>query len=136
MKAHLLLQAWLLLSNLALDTGQTQSNQARLVIYRTREFGGTPYNIKINDKKQGVLPTNRYLQVDLPPGRVKIESMRDYFSENQTLWIDARPGRTYYIKAIEEVDFLSQTLLIVPIGNEQAQQELRNIKPASPPQAH
>jgi hypothetical protein len=136
MKAHLFLQAWLLLGNLAFEVGQAQSNQARLIIYRTREFGGSTYNIKINDKKQGALPTNRYLQVDLSPGRVKVQSMRDYFTENQTLWIDAQPGRTYYIKAIEEVDFLSQTLLIVPIGNEQAQQELRKIKPVSPPQAH
>jgi hypothetical protein len=131
MKAYVLVQAWLLLSGAVHLSGPLQSNPARLVIYRHREFGGSAYNIKINDKKWGTLPTNRYLQMDLPPGRVKIESAKDYFSENQVLWIEAQPGRTYYIKAVEEVDFLTRTLLIAPIGSEQAQRELRGIKPAS-----
>ncbi|UOQ68958.1 DUF2846 domain-containing protein [Hymenobacter volaticus] len=133
MKAHLLVQMWLLLSGLFFEAGQTRSSQARLILYRTREFGGGTYTINVNDQKLGKLPTNRYLQVELPPGRIKIESARDYVTENQTLWIDAQPGRTYYVKAIEEVDFLSQMLLLVSIGPEQAQRELQGIKPVSLP---
>ncbi|MBC6609741.1 hypothetical protein H8B15_02330 [Hymenobacter sp. BT507] len=129
MKAHLLVQVWLLLSGLTFDAGQSRRPQARLIIYRTREFGGATYNITLNDQKLGKLPTNRYMQVELPPGRIKIESIGDYFTENQTLWIDAHPSRTYYVKAIEEVDFLSQTLLLAPVDNEQAQRELQGIKP-------
>ena len=136
MSAHLLIQVWLLLSGLAFEAGQTRSNQARLIIYRPRDFGGGTYTININDHKLGKLPTNRYLQVDLPTGRIKIESARDYVTENQILWIDAYPGRTYYVKGIEEIDFLSQMLLLAPIGPEQAQRELPGLKPASLPRPH
>lgn len=129
MNAPLLVQIWLLLSGVAFEAGQTRSTQARLILYRTREFGGGTYTININNQKLGKLPTNRYLQVDLLPGRIKIESAGDYVTEMQTLWLDAHPGRTYYVKAVEEVDFLSQTLLLAPIGNEQAQRELQGIKP-------
>lgn len=133
MNAPVLVQVWLLLSGLAFEAGQPRSPQARLVIYRTREFGGGTYTINVNDHKLGKLPTNRYVQVELPPGRIKIESARDYVTENQILWLNVQPGRTYYVKAIEEVDFLSQMLLLSPIGSEQAQRELPGLKPVSLP---
>ncbi len=136
MKAYVFLKAWLLLGGVVYPSQSTPSNQARLMIYRHREFGGTTYEIKLNDKKWGALPTNRYLQIDLPPGRVKIESAKDYFSENQTLWINAQPGRTYYVKAVEEVDFLTRTLLLAPMSDEQGQREVQGLKPASLPRAN
>lgn len=132
MKAPWLVLAWLLLSGLTFPAGPAQSPPARLLLYRTREFGGTTYTITLNDQPLGKLPTNRSWQVELPPGRIKIASGRDYFTENQTLWLDAQPGRTYYVKAVEEIDFLSQTLLLAPVGPEQAQRELRTVKPVAP----
>ena len=133
MKASVLVTAWLLLSGWAGAPQPPQGNQARLVIYRQREFGGGTYDIRINDKKWGALPTNRYLQLEVPPGRVKIESAKDYFTENQTVWLDAQPGRTYYVKAVEEFDFMTRTSLLVSVRDEQAQRELPGIKPASLP---
>lgn len=133
MKAHVLLPVWLLLSSRAEVPQPTQGATAHLVIYRQREFDGMTYDIKINDKKWGALPTNRYLQLDLPAGQVKIESAKHYFSENQTVQLDAQPGRTYYIKAVEEVDFLTQTLLLAPVSEAQGQRELQGIKPAPAP---
>ncbi|RIV18535.1 DUF2846 domain-containing protein [Fibrisoma montanum] len=129
MKVMLLIPLWLLITGLFDDQGQPRNGQARVIIYRQREFGSTPYDIAINDKKQGALPTNRYMQVDILPGRIKIESMKDYFSDNQTLWLNVQAGHTYYVKAVEDIDFLSRTLLIAPIGEDQAQRELRKIKP-------
>jgi hypothetical protein len=134
-KAHLLVQAWLLLSSSAYDPGPAQNNPARVIIYRNREFFGGGYDIKINDKSQGLLPPNRYLQVDLPPGRVKIESGGTYFTDKRPLWLETQPGRTYYIKAVEEVDFLTNILLMAPMPDEQAQRELRGVKPVAPPRA-
>lgn len=131
MKALLLISAWLLLSSGAEVPQPTPDNPAHLVIYRQREFDGTPYTIKINDKKWGALPANRYMQLDVPPGRVKVESAKGYFSESQTVQLDTHPGRTYYIKAVEEVDFLTFTLLLAPVSEEQGQRELQGIKPAT-----
>lgn len=131
MKAFVLVLAWLLISGGTSAPEPPQSNQARLVIYRLREFGGSSYDIKVNDQKAGALPTNRYLQLDVPPGPVKIESTRDYFSENQTVRLDARPGRTYYVKAVEEMDFLTRALLLAPVKEEQGQREVQGLKPAA-----
>ena len=131
MRAHVLVLAWLLLSSWSAAAQEAPATQAHLVIYRQREFGGNPYTIKLNDKEWGALPTNRYLQADLPPGRIKIEAATDYFSESQTLWVTLRAGRTYYVKAVEDVDFMTRTLLIALMGDEQGQREVQGIKPAA-----
>ncbi|OGX82760.1 DUF2846 domain-containing protein [Hymenobacter coccineus] len=136
MKALVLAAAWLLLGSRAEGPPPAQGSPAHLVIYRQREFEGDTYTIRINDKKMGALPTNRYLQLDLPPGRVKIESAQGYFSENQTVQLDAQSGRTYYVKAVEEVDFLTRALLLAPVSEAQGQRELQGIKPAAVPRAH
>lgn len=136
MKARLLFPVWLLLSGRANDAPPpVQGEPAHLFIYRQREFEGTTYDIKINDRKLGALPTNRYLQVDVPAGRVKVESALSYFSDNQTVQLDTQPGRTYYVKAVEEMDFLSSTLLLAPVSEAQGQRELVGIKPAAKPRA-
>lgn len=133
MKAPVLLPLWLLLSGGNEVPQPAQSNPAHLIIYRQREFDGSPYTIRINDQKWGELPTKRYLQLDLPPGRVKIESAKDYFAENQTVQLDMQAGRTYYVKAVEEVDFLTRTLLLAPVSVAQGQRELQGLKPADLP---
>src|ERR671932_1963969 len=130
MKAMLFIHLWLLFTGLADDRWQPRNGQARLIIYRQREFGGSTYDIKINDKQHGALPTNRYLQIDMTPGRVKLESAKDYFADSQTLWLTLQAGQTYYVKAVEDIDFLSRTLLMAPISPEQAQRELSKLKPA------
>jgi hypothetical protein len=55
---------------------------------------------------------------------VKVESTGNYLSDNQSVQLDAQPGRTYYLKAVEEIDFLIRTLLLAPVS------ELKGIKPA------
>ncbi|MDO7847423.1 DUF2846 domain-containing protein [Hymenobacter sp. M29] len=131
MKASVLALAWLLLSSWATAPEPPQGTQARLVIYRLREFNGNTYDIRINDQKAGSLPTKRYLQLDVPAGPVKIESVKDYFSDNQTVRLEARPGRTYYVKAVEEMDFLTRALLLAPVREELGQREVQGLKPAA-----
>lgn len=121
-----------LLAGLEPGFGPTQGNQAQIVIYRQREFAGGSYDIEINDKKTTTLAVNRHFKVGVPAGRVKVQSIRDYFTDNQVLWLDLRAGQTYYVKAVEEVDFLSRTLLLAPVSEAQAQRELRKTKPAQP----
>ncbi|WP_461056065.1 hypothetical protein [Spirosoma arcticum] len=131
MKTALLLMCWWLLTTgvLISDAPQPRQESAVLVVYRQREFGGKPYAITLNGKEVGSLSPNRYLKLNTPAGRAKIESKKGYLSENQTIWLTLQPGRTHYIKAVEEVDFLTQTLLLAPVSEEQARQELRRVKP-------
>lgn len=130
MKTALLLCWWLLaIPGPNSDVPQPRYEPATLIIYRQRDFGGNAYVIRLSGKEAGSLSPNRYLKVNTPPGRTKLESAKDYLSNNQTIWLTLQPGRTYYVKAVEEVDFLSRTLLLAPVSDEQARQELRRIKP-------
>lgn len=136
MKTALLLCWWPLTMNIPNgDVPQPRQESALLVIYRQREFGGKAYSITLNGKKVGSLSPNRYLKLNAPPGRARIGSKKGYLSENQTVWLTLQPGRTHYVKAVEDVDFLTQSLLLAPIGDEQARQELRRVKPAETAQS-
>ena len=132
MSARFLFPVWLLLSGRADVPPPVQSEPAHIVVYRQREFEGGAYDVKINGQKLGALPSNRYLQGDVPAGRVKVESV-GYFSDNQIVQFDAQPGRTYYVKAVEEIDFLSSALLLAPVSEALGQREVQGIKPAAKP---
>ena len=129
MKAILFMHWWLTTSLLFHPDPQPRQESAVLFIYRQREFGGNAYSIRLNGKQVGSLSPNRYLKLTVLPGYAKIESAKDYFSENQSVSLMLQPGRTYYVKAVEEVDFLTRTLLMAPVSDEQARQELRRVKP-------
>ena len=43
-----------------------------------------------------------------------------------------RAGRTYYVKAVEDVDFMTRTLLLALLSDEQGQRETQGLKPATP----
>ncbi|AQG80422.1 DUF2846 domain-containing protein [Spirosoma montaniterrae] len=110
----------------------SQTEPATLIIYRQREFGSRSYTIYVNGKRLSWLSANRYLQAEVPAGRVSIESKRNYFTENKTIAFPVEPGRTYYVKAVEDVDFLTQSLLLARVRDEQAKPELKKIKPMEP----
>lgn len=136
MKAALLMCWWLLTTSFLKGIApQPRQELALLIVYRQREFGGKSYSIMLNGKEVGSLPPNRYLKLNAPPGRARIESKKGYLSENQTVWLTIQPGQTYYIKAVEDVDFLTQTLLLAPVSEGQARPELRRIKPAETAQS-
>ncbi|GAB3266236.1 hypothetical protein GCM10027347_34110 [Larkinella harenae] len=109
-----------------------QPEPAQLILYREKTFIwelGTAYPFKINDQKVGKLSSKRYVQLPLMPGRVKIEFYGDYFSNSRPLWLQVQPGQTYYVKAVVDVDFLTATLLMVPVSPQQARQEIKRMKP-------
>lgn len=132
MKKTLLL-SWLS-SLLLLNHPQSpaQPVQAQLILYREKEFIsglGKAFPFKINDKKAGKLSPNHYIQLSLPPGRVKIEFYTDYFTDSRPLWIQVESAQTYYVKAVVEVDFWSSMMLMAPVSSQQALSELRRMKP-------
>jgi hypothetical protein len=124
---------WLLgLNGATINLTRPDADESVLVLYRQREFGGRDFTLYVNSNRIGTLSTNRFLRVNVQAGRVKIESKRDFFTENKTLTFTAEPGRTYYIKAVEEVDFMSRSLLMAQMGEEQAKRELARVKPMEP----
>lgn len=115
-----------------LDLEQPRSNAAVLYIYRQREFGALPYNIFLNDKRVSALSTNRYLRLEVPAGSVVIKAQKNYLSVDKKAYFTAEPGRTYYVKAVEEVDFMVRSLLFGFVSEEQAKRDLSRIKPQEP----
>ncbi|GAB3914276.1 hypothetical protein GCM10028803_59430 [Larkinella knui] len=114
------------------DRQPVQPEPAQLIIYREKEFIsglGRAYVFKINDQKVGELSPNRYVQLPVTPGRIKIEFTNDYFTDSRPLWLRVQAGQTYYVKAVVEVDFLSSMMLMAPVDAPQAQKELRRMKP-------
>lgn len=108
---------------------QPRSEVATVVIYRQREFDGGGYDLKLNGKLLGYLPQNRFLKVTIPTGRVKIESEGAYLSDVKMVFFTAEQGQTYYIKAVEDIDFMTRALLMARVSEEQAKRELSRIKP-------
>lgn len=105
---------------------------AQLIIYRQKEFGGGIYPIHVNERKVGSIPPNRYFRLTISPGRTKIQSGIGYYTESQTVWLTLQSGGTYYVKAVEEMNFMMRTLLMAPVAEEQALREMRKLKSVEP----
>lgn len=132
MKAMSIVCWWLLLVNSISQERQPRSELATVVIYRGREFGGRTFRLYANDQKIGDLSTNQTIRVVLPPGSVRLESKRDYYTINKRIMFTVAAGQTYYIKAVEDIDFMSRTLLMALVSDEQAQRELNRKKEGTP----
>ncbi|ADB36487.1 DUF2846 domain-containing protein [Spirosoma linguale] len=130
---RLLILPWLLF--LLMGSGQPQNSQpeqAQLILYREKEFisgMGKGYPFKINEEKMGKLSPNRYLQLAVNPGRIKLEFDSNYLLDSRPLWLRVQAGQTYYVKVVVEIDFLSTTIVMAPIDPQKAQQELSRMKP-------
>lgn len=128
----LFLFSFLWLVGISGDVQQPKAELATLILYREKEFNlgrSKAYEFKLNDKDQILLLPNRYAQLPVAPGRVKIHFGTDYFSTGKTLWLTMQPGRTYYVKVAVDVDFMRATMLMAPVAEQEARQELRRMKP-------
>jgi len=113
---------------------QPRAEVATIIIYRQREFGGGGYTLKLNGKHVGSLPQNRFLIATTQPGRVKIESEGAYLTDVKMVTFIVESGQTYYMKAIEDIDFMTRALLMARVSEVQAKRELSRIKPMEPAQ--
>lgn len=108
---------------------QPRSDKATVIIYRQREFQGGGYGLKLNGKYVGYLPQNRFIKTTVPAGLVKIESQGPYFADVKMVTLTVESGQTYYIKTVEDIDFMTRALLMARVSEEQAKRELSRIKP-------
>jgi hypothetical protein len=133
MKA-LTLFVWWFISVVALgfESDQPRSEKATLILYRQREYGAFSYVIHLNNERLGVLTTNRYIQVEIPAGHNSIQAKKSYIVTNKKVVFEAKPGVTYYVKAVDDFDYLGRSLLFGFVSEEQAKRELSRIKPMEP----
>lgn len=114
------------------DDLQTKANTATLLIYRTKEFWGTAYELRINDNiKIANFRPNNYLEVSIPEGECWIESKK-YDSKTSRIRINAKAGHKYYIKGIEDNDFLLQALHLRQVDESKALIETPKLRKYQP----
>lgn len=126
---------WLMTMSEAQQPGKDDA--ATLILYREKDFylrQEQGLEFTINDKDRIRLSANHYVQLRVTAGRVKIHHGTDYLSaeKSKTLWLSAQPGRTYYVKIAIDIDFMRATLLMAPVSEAEACQELRRMKPEKP----
>lgn len=103
---------------------------AQLILYREKEFiSRKAYPFTINGQRLGKLSPNRFVQLFIPAGRIKLEFRNDYFTDTRPLLVQLQAGQTYYIKAVLEVDFLRTMMLMELVEPTRARQELQRMKP-------
>ncbi len=106
------------------------TDRATLTIYRKKEFFGDGAEIRLNGtvvvKNLG---SNRSATLDVPAGRLRLESSVGYLGDRQTLGLTVEAGKRYFVKGVYDADFLTRTLYLVPVGEEQARQEMRRVVP-------
>ena len=113
----------------------TPPEPAQLILYREKEFiSRKAYLFTINGQGMGKLSPNRFVQLFIPAGRVKLEFRNDYFTDSRPLVMQVQAGQTYYIKAVLEIDFLKAMMLMEPVEPTKALQELHRMKPEVAPQ--
>jgi len=101
--------------------------KATLILYREREFLGTAHEIRINNKLVASLPANSYLEIQVTPGKINIESYI-YRGSKRVFSLQTEGGQVYYIKAYEEVDFWDRYLMMQSVGSETAIKEMKKCR--------
>ncbi len=134
MKTLLFSILWLVV--ISVNQQQAKAELATLILFREKEFylgRSKGYELTINDKDRIRLFPNRYVKLQVAPGRTKIHFGSDYLSagKSSTLWLAMQSGRTYYVKVAVDVDFMRATLLMAPVAEAEARQELRRMKPGT-----
>lgn len=133
MKLLVIWMGWLLIwSTTIKDPTQPRSETATLYIYRGREFSALNYGIMVNGKRVSTLTSNRYLRVEIPAGKTVLETEKNYFSKEKAAFFMAESGKTYYVKAVDDADFMTRTLIFGFVSEDQAKRELARIKPMEP----
>ncbi len=114
------------------DPEQFRTETATLYIYRGREFGSFSYGIILNGEKVGSLSTNRFIRLSVPAGKTVLQGRQSYLVRGKPAYFTADAGKTYFVKAIEDVDFMTRYLRFGFVSEEQAKRELARIKPMEP----
>jgi hypothetical protein len=118
------MKKWIWITCLLLSAASAEnSDRATLILYRQREFLGSNYDIKIDNKFVAHLGANTYIEVKLDPVITLIESST-YRGSKRTLRFQAEPNQTYYLKAYEEVDFWDRYLVMQMVEENLAKKEM------------
>lgn len=117
----------LLLSAFTGDALQKEASTATLIFYQRGSFANGNFKLIINDQTVAdPFLARTYLEVTVPVGNLTIHTTSDRFGEESKRFaFTTAPGKTYYIEAIMDYDFMIRSLYLV---QREAQEALTRIK--------
>lgn len=81
-----------------------------ITLFRTKEYWGSGYEIRLNGETLiNQFKSQHVVTFQLPPGAYWLESKK-YDSQTSRLRLEVKSGQHYYIRGIEDNDFLLRAL--------------------------
>jgi hypothetical protein len=107
----------------------TQTDQTVLILYRRKDYFGSDFTVKINNQLiTEKFSNNEYLRLDVPAGKIKIETEGGFITEKQSMTFLVKANEVVYLKGIVDYDYLSNALYFKRIPADTATQEITKTK--------
>jgi hypothetical protein len=128
MKFQAFILVWLHLIA-ALGEEFTQTDRTVLILYRRKDYFGSDFTIKINNQViTEKFSNNEYLRLDVPVGKIKIETEGGFITEKQSMLFSVKANEVVYLKGIVDYDYLSNALYFKRTLPDAAAQEITKTK--------
>lgn len=102
---------------------------ATLVVYRKGDFGGPSFSVSINEKKViAELKQRSYIVTRVKPGSIIFKVQGGNFIESKRFSMEVAAGKTYFLEAVVDYDFLFSSVHLVLRSPENAQKAMRKFK--------
>lgn len=113
----LCLGLWLWVSSTQAQTPPTELDEEGTVFfYRRGSFYSTNFLVHLNGQLvTKYFPGRTYFFVKVPPGTLHLRTSGypAYYVTEKTFQLEVKPGKTYYLEAVPDVDFVSSALYLV-----------------------
>ena len=104
---------------------------AVIFIFRRTGFQRSQFDIHINGQLVAKdFPGRAYFAIKTPPGELLLRTTGrpKYYMEEKTFRLRAEAGKTYYLEAVLDYDFLSGALYLVQRTEEDFRQRLKSLQ--------
>lgn len=128
MKNALMVGLWMVFATSNKELNES-GERGTLVLYRRKDYFSSDFTLKINNQQVSQkFSNNEFIRLDVPAGRLKIETEGGFITEKQSMAFSVAPNETVYLKGIVDYDYLSNALYFKRIDNESATREITKTK--------
>ena len=128
MKNALMVGLWMMFATTTEELNES-GERGTLVLYRRKDYFSSDFTLKINNQEVSQkFSNNEYIRVDVPAGRLKIETEGGFITQKQNMAFSVLPNEIVYLKGIVDYDYLSNALYFKRTDAEQATREMSKTK--------
>lgn len=120
----------LLLAAFTGDTSPKEASTATLIFYQRGSFANGSFKLMINDQTVAdPFLARTYFEVTVPVGNLTLRTVSDRFGEDSKRFtFNTAPGKTYYIEAVMDYDFMIRSLYLVQREAQEALNRMKKLK--------